>query len=50
MIHRLSLDQWQAAERGRQEKWLRSQKTSDTKYQYANILIFGESGSGKTHF
>jgi len=25
-------------------------KTSDTKYQYANILIFGESGSGKTHF
>lgn len=25
-------------------------KTSDQKYQYANILIFGESGSGKTHF
>lgn len=25
-------------------------KTSDRKYQYANILIFGESGSGKTHF
>lgn len=25
-------------------------KTSDQKYQFANILIFGESGSGKTHF
>lgn len=25
-------------------------KTSDVKYQYVNILLFGESGSGKTHF
>jgi len=25
-------------------------KTSDAKYLFANILIFGESGSGKTHF
>lgn len=25
-------------------------KTSDKKYHYANVLIFGESGSGKTYF
>lgn len=25
-------------------------KTSDSTFQFANILIFGESGSGKTHF
>jgi hypothetical protein len=29
---------------------LEIKKTSDSTFQYANILIFGESGSGKTHF